>query len=126
VAVEPRAELGGRHARGEHHGGRPRQGPQPPRHAEPGTGRRAYVHDRHVRAQRGGGRDRRIPRRHVGDHVYSFGAQQRPARGPGYLVIVDDHDPGRPGTARAIGTARSHASTITAAGGRPHRRYRRS
>jgi len=126
VAVEPRAELGGRHARGEHHGRRPRQSPQPPRHAEPGTGRRAHVHHRHVRAQRGCGRDRRIACRHIGDHVYSFGAQQRPARSPGDLMIIDDHDPGRPGTARAIRTTDSHTTTIAAGRRRPHRRCRQS
>jgi hypothetical protein len=101
VPVEPRAELGGVRAGGEHDRGRPRQGPQPPYHVEPGASRRAHVDDRHVRVQRGGVRDRPLAGRHVGDHVYSFGAQQRPARLPGDLVIIDDHDPGRAG---AIGT----------------------
>jgi hypothetical protein len=89
-------------------------GPQLPRDAETCAGRRAHVHDRHVWAQGGGGRDRLITGGHVGDHIYSVGAQQCPARGPGDLVIIDDHDPGRPGTVGAISSACWHASTIAA------------
>jgi len=76
VTLEPRAELGGCRARGEHHVGRVRQGPQPPRHPNPASA------DGLTSTTTTSGRSAVTPAiagGHVGDHIYSFGAQQRAA-----------------------------------------------
>jgi hypothetical protein len=70
--------------------------------------------------QRGGRRDRLIACRHIGDYFYSLGTQQRPARCPGDLVIIDDHDPGQPGAGGVVRGTGSHTATIAAGGRRSH------
>jgi hypothetical protein len=88
------------------------------------AGRGCHVDDRHVWAERAGGCERLIVGCQVGDHVESFGAQQGTAGGAGYLMIIDDHDPGRPAAAGGAISAGLHIATIAVRRHWPHRRYR--
>jgi hypothetical protein len=74
---------------------------------EPRVGRGYHIDDRYVWAEDAGGSDRMIGRWQVRDHVESFGVQQGAARGAGYLVVIDDHDPDRQAAVgRGIGPGR--------------------
>ena len=92
VMAELGAELVPAVAGGEHDSRGIRQCLQPVGYAEAGRIGGCHVDDYHVGVKGDRGRDRRIAGPDVGD-VDSLGAQQRPQRGTGYFVIVDDQDP---------------------------------